>query len=173
MTNLLKITAAAAALVVAATPAAAQQVSPDSQARATARIVKPLQLYWEQDLDLGSIILTGPGAWTGAVVSISRDGVFSCTDTNVTCTGTPTEAQYRVTGTNNQDVTVNASSTIDLVHGVDATQVLTMAVDNPGVINLSNSGVAGYTFGLGGAITVNADTLDGTYTGMFDVTVEY
>lgn len=173
MHNILKLTAAAAALFLGTAPAAGQAVSPDQQAKATARIVKPLKLYHVQDLDLGSIILTGAGAWTGAVVGISRDGTFSCTDTNVVCTGTTTEAQYRVTGTNNQDVTVNASSTIDLVHGVDATKKLVMSVDNPGTVQLGNSGVPGLVFGLGGSVIVNADTLDGTYTGTFDVTVEY
>lgn len=172
MTNMLKISAAVAALLVAATPAAAQQVSPDSQARATARIVKPLSLYWVQDLDLGSIIL-GPGTWSGAVVGVGRDGTPDCANTNVTCTGTMTEAQYRVTGTNNQDVTVNASASIDLVHTVDPTQVLAMSVDNPGTVSLGNSGVPGLVFGLGGSITVDATTVDGTYTGLFDVTVEY
>lgn len=173
MTKFLRLTAAAAALAVAATPAVAAPVSPDKQAKATARIVKPLKLYWVQDLDFGSIILSGATAWTGAVVSMSRDGAFSCTDTNVTCTGTVSNAQYKVTGTNNQTVTVNASSTIDLVHAVDATKKLVMSVDNPGSINLSSSGAAGYTFGLGGAITLDSTTLDGTYTGTFDVTVEY
>ena len=178
MTNFLKIGVAVAALLAGAAPAAAQvapsaAVSPDKQAKATARIVKPLKLYHVQDLDLGSIILSGAGAWTGAVVGISRGGVFSCTDSNVTCTGDTSEAQYKVTGTNNQTVTVNVSPTIDLVHGVDATKKLAMAVDSPGSVALGNSGVAGYTFGLGGSVVVNADTLDGTYTGTFDVTVEY
>lgn len=172
MTNLLKISAAAAVLMLGAAPAAGQAVSPDNQARATARIVKPLSLYWVQDLDLGSVIL-GPGTWTGAVVGVGRDGTPDCASTDVTCTGTMTEAVYLVTGTNNQDVTINASASIDLVHGVDATKILAMSVDNPGTVSLGNSGAAGLEFGLGGSITVNSDTLDGTYTGMFDVTVEY
>lgn len=171
MTNLLKITAAAAALMLGASPAAAQAVNPNAQAKATARIVKPLSLYWVADLDLGSIIL-GPGTWTGAVVSIDSDGVFDCSNTNVTCTGTTSQARYRVTGTNNQDVTINASSTIDLTEPVSG-DVLTMSVDNPGTINLANSGAVGYTFGLGGSIAVDSSTTDGTYEGTFDVTVEY
>ena len=172
MTNILKISAAAAAPALGATPAAAQQVSPDSQARATARIVKPLSLYWVQDLDLGSILL-GPGTWTGAVVGIASDGTFDCANTNVTCTGDVSEAQYRVTGTNNQDVTINAHDVVLSNPNTTPASTLTLVVDNPGTINLSNSGASGYTFGLGGSIAVNSTTPDGTYSGTFDVTVEY
>jgi hypothetical protein len=167
------ISLAAAAAVLTATPGLA--VGPAQNATGTARIVKPLTLQWQQDLDLGTIILNS-GAWTGATVSISPTGTFNCdggASTKVTCTNATKPAQYKVTGTNNQDVKITAPD-ITLT-GPSGT--LLMTVSRPGspvgTINLGNSGAAGLVFGLGGSITLNSTTPDGTYTGTFNVTVDY
>ena len=85
MNKLIRMTSLAAALTLTATPAFA--VNPDQQARANARIIKPLVLTWVKDLDLGTIVLSGPGTWTGAVISVDQNGNFSCTDTNVAWLG--------------------------------------------------------------------------------------
>ena len=65
-----------AALAFSATPALAVGPS-DKNATATARVVKPLTLSWQRDLDLGTIVLSGAAAWSGANVGITRGGVFS------------------------------------------------------------------------------------------------
>jgi hypothetical protein len=162
--------AAATALAAMATPAAA--VGPNQNATATARIVKPLTLTWVRDLDLGTIVLSGVGTWSGANVGISRTGVFSCANANTTCSGTTQTAQYRVTGTNNQTVTVNAPN-VTLTNQNDGVSTLLMTVDGPGTVNLGNSGVPGLVFDVGGQITVASSTPDGTYSGTFNVTVNY
>ena len=167
------IAATVAALALAATPAHAAPGDPDQNARASARIIKPLTLTWVQDLDLGTILLSGAGAWTGAVVSITSDGTFDCSNTNVTCSGLPQVATYNVTGTQGQTVTINSTPTVLLTNANDATATLSMTVDNPGSLTLSNSGALGDDFSLGGSISVDSDTLDGVYTGTFDVTVNY
>jgi len=179
MTNFIRMTSLAATvafLAVTATPALAASGTPvppsDKQATATARIVKPLTLAWKQDLDLGTIVLSGAGPWAGATVGITKAKVFSCVNTNVTCSGTPTTAEYTVTGTNNQIVTVNAAD-VTLTNANDNTQKLTLTVDNPGTVNLGNSGASGLVFDVGGAITVDSTTVDGTYSGTFAVTVNY
>ena len=69
-------------------------------------------------------------------------------------------------------VTINSDAVVTLTEPVSG-DTLDLTVDNPGSINLGNSGVVGYTFGLGGAITVDSTTTDGTYEGTFNVTVEY
>lgn len=171
--NLLRITSLAAtvaALALTATPALA--VAPNQNATATARIVKPLTLTWVRDLELGTIILSGAGAWSGANVGITRAGVFSCTNSNVTCSGATRTAQYKITGTNNQVVTVNAPN-VTLTNQNDGVSTLLMTTDGPGSVNLGNSGTAGLTFDLGGQITVASTTPDGTYVGTFNVTVNY
>lgn len=164
------VAATAAAMALAATPAHA--VAPNQNATASAKIVKPLTLSWVRDLDLGTIILSGAGAWSGANVGISRFGVFVCTNVNTTCSGTTQTAQYKITGTNNQDVTVTAPS-VTLTNQNDGVSTLVMVVGNPGTVNLGNSGAAGLIFDLGGQITVASTTPEGTYTGTFNVTVNY
>ena len=171
MTKIFHTTAAVAALLLGATPALA--VGPtDKNATATARIVKPLTLVWVQDLNLGTVLLSGPGAWAGAGVSISRGGTFACANTNVTCSGARQVAKYKVTGTNNQTVTISAPN-VSLVNQNDNTKTLTLTVDNPGTLALANSGNAGVEFSLGGGITVDSTTVDGVYVGTFNVTVDY
>jgi hypothetical protein len=137
----------------------------------SANVVKPLILTWLQDLDLGSIVL-GPGTWSGATVSISRAGVFSCTNANVTCSGATKVAQYNVSGSNNNVVRITAPN-VTLVNQSDASQRLTLIVDNPGSVTLTNSGPPGTNFSLGGSISVNSSTVGGTYSGTFNVTVDY
>ena len=165
--KLLRYTAAIAALALTATPALA--ASPTQNATATARIVKPLTIAWVQDLDLGTITLTGSGATT---VGITKLGVFSCPAGNVTCSGTPQVAKYKVTGVNNQSVTVNAGN-VTLLNQSDLTKSLLLTTDAPASFNLGNSGNAGTDFSIGGNITVDGTTTEGTYLGTFNVTVNY
>jgi hypothetical protein len=162
----------AAALALGATAAPAVAVPPNQNAKATARIVKPLTLTWVRDLDLGTIILSGAGSWSGANVGITKAGVFSCTNSNVTCSGATQTAQYKITGTNNATVTVNAPNVV-MTNQNDGVSTLTLTVDSPGTVNLGNSGSAGLIFDLGGQITVASNTPDGTYQGTFNVTVNY
>lgn len=167
----LTLTASAVALATVAVPAAAQQVGPNQNAKATARVVRPLTLTWVSDLSLGNIILSN-GTWTGAVVGIDRAGAVTCTTPQVTCTGTMARASYRVTGTQAQTVKVNVLPTLTLTNQQQP-GTLTMNVDSPGTITLANSGAPGQLFYLGGSLAVDAATPDGTYEGTFNVTVEY
>lgn len=170
MTKLLRVTTAGIALALAAAPAAA--VDPDRNATATARIVKPLTLTWVDDLDLGTILLSGTGTWSGAVIAVAQNGARSCTNANVTCSGTTKQARYRVTGTNNQTVTISAPN-VELVNQADPTRKLVLVTSAPATVALGNSGNTGLTFGVGGAITVDSATADGTYSGTMNVTVNY
>ena len=153
---------------LAATPAhaASSQV-----ATVSATVVKPLALKWVQDLDLGTIVL-GPGIWSNATVGISRTGVFSCTNANVTCSGATQVAQYNVQGTNNNTARITAPN-VTLTNQSDPTKTLTLTVDNPGSIPIPNSGQPGVNFSLGGSITVSSTTAGGVYSGTFNVTVDY
>ena len=145
---------------------AGTQVAPVS-----ANVIKPLILAMLQNLDLGSITL-GPGTWSNATVSLSKTSVFSCANTNITCTGATLVAQYNVEGSNNQTVHINAPN-VTLVNQSDATQTLTLVVDAPASVVLTNSGPPGTNFNIGGAITINSTTAAGTYAGTFNVTVNY
>jgi hypothetical protein len=172
MNNYLRMTALAAtvAALAVATPAAAVTATSDASARA--RVIRPLQLTSTQNLDLGTIVLTGAGTFS-ASVSIDRDGVFDCdggSSTNVTCSGTVKEAVYNVRGTNNQVLTI-ASGPVTL-NGSNGGS-LTLTPDHDATVTLTSSGTPGDDFGVGGSITVTDATVDGVYTGTFAVTADY
>jgi len=151
----------------AATPAHAA----NNVATVSANIVKPLILTWIQNLDLGTVVL-GPGTWSNATVAISRNGVFSCTNANVTCNGATQVARYNVSGTNNNVVRISAPN-VTLTNQSDPTKTLTLVVDSPGTVTLTNSGPPGTNFSLGGSISLSSSTAGGTYAGTFNVTVDY
>lgn len=169
--SILAVLAAAAALALAPATAAAA-TSADKTATASVKIVKPLVLSWVQDLSLGTIILSGAGSWSGATVGISRAGAFTCASANLTCSGATQPAKYRVAGTNNQVVTVTAPN-VTLVNQSDATKSLTMVLDAPATIALTNSGNPGTMFAVGGSIVLGSATPDGVYAGTLAVTVDY
>jgi hypothetical protein len=124
-----------------------------------------------QNLNLGSIVL-GSGTWSNATVAISKAGVFTCANANVTCTGATQVAKYNVTGTNNQTARITAPN-VTLVNQSNAAQTLTLVVDNPGTVAFPNSGNQGVTFSLGGSINLSSTTPSGVYAGTFNVTVDY
>lgn len=145
---------------------AASQVVP-----VRAKPTKPLTLTSVQDLDLGTIALA-PGTWSGATVSISRTGQFSCANPNLICTGAPQVATYSVSGSNNEVVKITAPNVV-LTNQNDPTQKLTLIVDSPGTVTIDTGSKKGTNFSLGGSITVSASTSGGVYAGTFDVTVDY
>lgn len=135
-----------------------------------AKVVKPLSLRSIQNLDLGSIML-GTGTWSGAVVRLTRNGVFTC-PAQVTCSGATQVALYNLSGSNNQPITIRAPN-VTMVNQSDPTKTLTLVSDAPSSIRLPNSGSQGTNFPIGGAITLSSTTADGTYVGTFQVTAEY
>lgn len=157
---------AALAAAAACTPAAAATVN----VSAKAKVVKPLALSAIQGLDLGTIILA-PGSWSGSTVSISKAGVFSCA-ANLTCSGATQPAQFRVSGSNNMTVVVTAPN-VTLVNQNNGSQTLTMKLDSPATVQITNSSPNGTVFSIGGSITLDSTTGDGTYSGTIQVTADY
>ena len=148
-------------------PAAAATQS----ASVTANAVKPLVISKLQDLDFGTVTL-GPGTWSNASVSLSQSGAFSCTSANVVCSGVTTVAQYNVQGSNKQTVRISAPN-VTLVNQSDPTKTLTLVTDAPATILLTSSGIPGTNFSIGGSVTLSSTTAAGTYSGTFNVTVDY
>jgi hypothetical protein len=155
----------------AALAAAAPAHAANNVAQVQASVVKPLILTSLQNLDLGTMTL-GPGTWSNATVAISKAGTFSCTNANVICTGATQVASYNVSGTNNRTVLISAPN-VTLVNQADPTKTLTLVVDKPASVLLTNSGPPGTNFSLGGSITLSSTTAGGTYSGTFNVTVDY
>ena len=149
----------------------APAVAATQTAAVSATPVKPLVLTRLQDLDLGTVTL-GPGVWSNATVSISQTGAFSCTNSNLTCTGATAAAQYNVQGSNKQTVYISAPN-VTLVNQNDPTQTLTLVTSAPASVLLTSSGIPGVNFSIGGSVTLNSSTSGGTYVGTFNVTVDY
>lgn len=172
MKKIVRIAALAAATTLVAAPAVAAPVAASPAAKAKARIIKPLTLTATQDLDFGTIVL---GDLSGGPESVAIDqaGAVTCGAGNLTCSGAPQAAEYRVTGTNNLDVTV-AASVSNLTNTTSGgSELLAFTPDAPATVNLGNSGVVGKLFNVGGSITIDSATVDGVYQGDMDVTVDY
>jgi hypothetical protein len=169
------LAATVAALALTAEPAFAVGPTGNVNASARARILRPLQLQKTQDFNLGDIVLSGAAPFS-ATVSLSQAGALTCPAT-VTCSGTTAVAKYKVIGTNNQNVTVNAND-VTLTGSNGGSLMLKMKDSSnnpyyPTVVALGSSGNSGVEFSLGGEITVADTTTDGVYTGTFDVTADY
>lgn len=137
--------------------------------QANANIVKALTLTRKQDLDFGTILLSGA---TGTFnVSISMAGVVSC-PAGFTCSGTPKPAILNVTGTNGNVVRITALPS-DLVNATDSNQKLRFTPVAPATITLTNSGSPGKDFNVGGSIAIPSTAADGVYSGNIEVTIDY
>lgn len=155
---------AAAALLCA--PARAATIT----ATAQASVVKPLTLTSLQSMDLGTITL-GPGTWGNAKVSLTQTGAFSC-GANLICTGAPVVAQFNVAGSKAYTVGISAPD-VTLINQSDSTKTLVLTLASPSTITLTNSGAPGTNFSVGGSITLNSTTADGTYSGTITITADY
>ena len=167
------IAATALAAITAATPAAAQQVSSNPRATASARLIKPLTLTAVENLTFGTIVM---GTLTANdVVSISTAGVVTCgTSTNLSCSGMPKAAEFRITGTQGQVVLISSSApSFPLAGSNGGTLAFVPILPTTPAITLGNSGAPGNSFNVGGSITIGTATLDGVYSGPIDIQVAY
>jgi len=165
MMKFVRMAALAAAATVVATPAFAQVAPGNGPAEARATIVKPLTLSRVAHLDFGSIAVWGDGT-----VSMNQAGALSCTAATLVCAASGTPAEFRVTGTNNRVVQINAANTT-ISNGTDT---LNFTVNAPATVTLPNSGVGnGINFTVGGSIGVLEATSPGYYFGNMNITVQY
>ena len=135
--------------------------------RASAKVVKSLELSSKQNLDFGTITFTGtPGTYT---VSINLAGQLSC-PTGATCSGLAQPAILNAQGSNGSVVLISVASS-NLVNTVDNSTIPFTPVA-PASITLTNSGAPGKDFNVGGSIAIPS-TADGIYSGNVTVTANY
>jgi Mat/Ecp fimbriae major subunit len=139
----------------------------DGTIRASAKVIKSLTLTKKQDLDFGTVTLSGtPGTYT---VSLSMAGVLSC-PSGATCAGAPMAGIMNVQGSNNNTVRITIPAT-NLVNAIDGSTI-PFTPTAPATLTITNSGAPGHDFNIGGSIAIPS-TADGTYAGNIQVTVEY
>ena len=135
--------------------------------RASAKVVKSLELSSKQNLDFGTITLSGtPGTYT---VSIGLTGQLTC-PTGATCSGVAQPAILNAQGSQGNVVLISVAST-NLVNTVDNSTIPFTPIA-PSSITLTNSGFPGKDFNVGGSIAIPS-TADGTYSGNVTVTANY
>lgn len=154
-------------------PTAALAQSAESSgvtATASVRVVRPLQLTALRNLDFGTIVLGQ--LTTSQTVSVTGSGRTCGSGAQLTCTGTFATAQFRVIGTNNQQVLISAPrAVVTLTNG--AGQQLTLTPAMPRSVTLPNSGNQGVTFDVGGSLAIGPTTADGLYAGTIEIQVAY
>lgn len=174
MKSILRMTLAAsvAALTLASTPASAAPVGASSPATATAKIVKPLTLTATGVLDFGTILIPAAGVTGTRTIAVSNANVRDCAGGNVevVCSGTTSVPTYNVVGTNK--MVVNVIKTASALNGNNG-GTLAFRPTGPATVLLPNSGNTGVDFQIGGEIDIVAATVDGTYSGNINVTVDY
>lgn len=135
--------------------------------QANAKVVKSLELSSKQNLDFGTVMLSGtPGTYT---VSLSLAGVLTCPN-GATCTGAPMPAILNASGSNGQIVRISVAPS-DLVNAADGSRIPFTPLA-PATITLTNSGQPGKDFNVAGSIDIPS-TADGSYSGNIVVNAEY
>lgn len=163
------LTKAALAATVAtglfASPALAADTKPFT---ATARIVSPLTLTKNADLNFGTItMLTG---LTSSDVTVGQASAGNACGANLACT-TPSPASFDVAGSINQGVSITLAMPANPGQLMNGAASVAFVADAPASVTLDALGAASFT--IGGTITVTSATTDGTYSNIVDVTVEY
>lgn len=167
MTFIPRIISGLAALVLLGVMPFGHAQAAQTTIQASAKVVKSLELSSKQNLDFGTVTLSGtPGTYT---VSMSLTGVLTC-PSGATCSGAPMPAILNAQGSNGQTVRITVAPS-DLVNAADGSTIPFTPLA-PASITLTNSGAPGKDFNVAGSIAIPS-TADGTYTGNIVVTADY
>lgn len=138
-----------------------------TSATATATVYVALTITKTADLNFGGLL---PGAAAGTV-TVNPDGTR--TGTGVTLVGGSTfgAATFALSGQPNASYTIALPSSITITDGTNTMTVDTFTSNPSGTGQLDASGSA--TLRVGATLKVGANQPPGTYSGTFDVTVDY
>jgi hypothetical protein len=160
----------AALLAPVATGAQAQQVAPDRNASAAANIFKPATVQKLQDLDFGAITVTTAGT---AVLDPNTDAVAASGGVTF-AGGLPHAAQFEAISPTGNVVIIRlprSPATLTRAGGTETMTIDDWTMDGP-----SRRTVVArqpFTFKVGGTLYVGANQVEGTYTGTFEVDVQF
>ncbi len=143
-------------------------------------MVSPLSLVKDSDLNFGNLIA---GTAAGSVV-VDPDSNRTVSGGTTEAAGTVSAARFQGLGVGGQRVSVrmpNGSTTLNRIGGGAPMNMRDMIfeVDNAVTLGRGNSGQhrligsGSFTVRVGGTLDVGANQLPGTYTGTFEVRVNY
>jgi hypothetical protein len=151
-------------------------VTNNATASATATVVTPMNITKNADLAFGKI---SAGATSGTI-KVSTSGGASVTGGTTKSGGTPTAANFTITGDNSATYTIDLSGTTATLTGAGTPMALALAMDFVGdgsgtttVTTGALSGAGSQTLYVGGTLSVGASQAPGAYTGGVTVTVAY
>ena len=169
MVRFLTAAGAAAAWLFAPSPALAQPVP----ASADALILKPLVLTKIDDLNFGSVLVTGSGDW----VKINADtGARTFSNAAMDIPSAPGKrARFASSGINNTYVVLELSGPPELTNGNgDTVQMLSMVLDqNNKVLRTLTPTSQVFFVGIGGTLYLAPNQAEGVYTGTYSLTATY
>lgn len=163
------------ALLAVLAPTAAQTAppqlfSPNKNSTGTARVILPAQITKLYDMDFGFMTVTS----AGTAVLDSTSGNVTTTGGVLFAGGLPHAAQFEAVSPSKTVVHIrlpNKATTLTRVGGTE-----TMTLDGWNLNGVSTRNVVAhetFQFAVGGTLHVAANQAEGTYTGSFDVTLDY
>jgi hypothetical protein len=158
------------AALFASVSAHAAPVAPDRNATATVQIFPPASVRKLEDLDFAFLAVTTAGT---AIINPNTDAMTT-TGGVLHVGGVPFPAMFEASSPVRAVVIIRIPRNPITVTRVGGTE--TMTVSNWTMSGNSRRTVAAheaFTFKLGGTLNVNANQVEGTYVGTFDVEVQY
>jgi len=151
-------------------PSSAAPVASAVSAQGQAILLRPLTLIKLEDMDFATLTVTTGG--TATIDPIS--GQMTVSGGLLHLMGTPSPARYAGAGSKQTVVNIRIPKQPVLIRRVGGTETLsvsTFTLDGQDKRNLAQQ--PSFFFAVGARLTVPAGTVDGVYTGEFDVTVQY
>lgn len=162
-------------LVVAIGGPAMAQTSSTKSTSVTTKIVQPVSLTKDSDLDLGTVVKPTSGANTVTIDATSGVRSLSGGGDAALATSAASRAAYTVNGEGGQTFSITAPGSVNLTRS-GGSEVLTVALAKTatsGTLSGAIGSAGTATFGVGGSFVVNGATVSGSYSGSFDVTAAY
>ena len=164
------------AALVLATCAAGSAIAATATANSTSTIVTPIAIAKTADLSFGSFASGG----AAGTVTVSPNGSRAFGGGAVAAGGTVTAAQFNVTGQAGLTYSISFAGTpTSLSDGSSHTMAFSTVSDTTASAITSGNVTAGTLTGgaqtifVGGALTVGANQVAGTYSGTISVAVDY
>lgn len=160
-----------AVIAIAVFATSSVHAATQATANASATVLSPISISKVDDMNFGSFV-AGPSA-SGSVTltaasSTSRSGTGVVLDTG----STGSAAKFSITGLSNGVFSITLPTSVTLTATGGTMTVDTFTTDlSPTAATLSAGGLADMY--VGATLQVGAAQADGTYTGTFDVSVDY
>ena len=165
---------AAVAAAALASPALAQ-TSANQSTTGSIGIFQPIQLTRQTNLSFGTVMR--PSSGSGNVVIDAQTGSLTATGgiTQVSNGTAATRATFVVNGDAGMNFNVQFPQTFNMTrqNGSETIPVTLNSSMGGGQLVGPAGGVGTAEFGIGGQVTISNNTLSGSYSGTFTVTVAY